>query len=156
VTYLLAVGDRHLENLMIDKFGHLFHVDFGFIFGKNPPGKNILAPPIRICKEMIEGMGGNTHPKYELFKKKCVESFLYLRNYQRLILNLFHLMIHAGIKDLNFNEHERVLIAMYEKFMPNKNNIEAEKEFVNIIKESVNAFFPKVMEKFHVWAQYMK
>lgn len=65
-------------------------------------------------------------------------------------------MIHAGIKDLNFVEHERVLIAMYEKFMPNKSNIEAEKEFVNIIKESVNAFFPKVMEKFHVWAQYMK
>ena len=45
---------------------------------------------------------------------------------------------------------------MYEKFMPNKSNIEAEKEFVNILKESVNAFFPKVMEKFHVWAQYMK
>lgn len=61
-------------------------------------------------------------------------------------------MIHAGIKDLNFAEHQRVLTAMYEKFMPNKTNIEAEKEFINIIKESVNAFFPKVMEKFHVWA----
>jgi phosphatidylinositol 3-kinase len=68
VTYLLAVGDRHLENLLIDKKGHLFHVDFGFIFGKNPPGKNIMAPPIRICKEMVEGMGGNKHPKYDLFK----------------------------------------------------------------------------------------
>ena len=61
VTYLLAVGDRHLENLLIDKDGHLFHVDFGFIFGKNPPFKNRFTPPIRICKEMVEGMGGNTH-----------------------------------------------------------------------------------------------
>jgi phosphatidylinositol 3-kinase len=106
VTYLMAVGDRHLENLMIDKTGHLFHIDFGFIFGKNPPGKNLYQPPIRICKEMIEAMGGNQHQHYETFKKKCVESFLYLRNYQRLILNLFHLMIHAGIKDLPFAEHE--------------------------------------------------
>ena len=65
-------------------------------------------------------------------------------------------MIHAGIKDLNYLEHEKVLTAMYEKFMPSKNNIEAEQEFKNIIKESVNAFFPKVMEKFHVWAGYMK
>lgn len=156
MTYLLAVGDRHLENLLIDKKGHLFHVDFGYIFGKNPPGKNIMAPPIRICKEMVEGMGGNTHPKYEMFKQKCVESFLYLRNYSRFILNLFHLMTHAGIKDLNVEEHERILTSMYEKFLPNKSNIEADQEFRNIIKESVSAFFPKVMEKFHVWAGYMK
>lgn len=67
ITYLLAVGDRHLENLLIDNTGHFFHVDFGFIFGKNPPGKNIMAPPIRICKEMIEGMGGSTGPNYEKF-----------------------------------------------------------------------------------------
>jgi len=109
ITYLMAVGDRHLENLMIDKMGHLFHIDFGFIFGKNPPAKNILQPPIRICKQMVDAMGGNQHPQYETFKKKCVEAFLYLRNYQRLILNLFHLMIHAGIKDLPFSEHETLL-----------------------------------------------
>ena len=34
VTYLLAVGDRHLENLLIDESGHLFHVDFGYILLK--------------------------------------------------------------------------------------------------------------------------
>ena len=42
VTYLMAVGDRHLENLMIDEQGHFFHIDFGFIFGKNPPAKTML------------------------------------------------------------------------------------------------------------------
>lgn len=39
--------------------------------------------------------------------------------------------------------------------MPAKNNIEAQKEFESIIKESVNAMFVKLYEKFHVWAQYM-
>ena len=61
-------------------------------------------------------------------------------------------MIHAGIKDLNVEEHEKILTSLYEKFLPNKTNIEADIEFRNIIKESVSAFFPKVMEKFHVWA----
>ena len=156
VTYLLAVGDRHLENLLIDSTGHLFHVDFGFIFGRNPPGKKIMSPPIRICREMVDCMGGFESEGYEEFKKKCGESFLYLRNSKKLILNLFHMMIHSGIKDLPADNYERILGQMNEKFLPNKNNQEAEKEFLNILKESVMAFFPKVMEKLHEWAQYMK
>jgi hypothetical protein len=35
-------------------------------------------------------------------------------------------MIHAGIKDLSFEEHEKILNSLYEKFLPNKTNIEAE------------------------------
>ncbi len=148
----MAVGDRHLENLMIDKTGHFFHIDFGFIFGKNPPAKTMMQPPIRICPQMIEAMGGNTHPHYETFKKKCVEAFLYLRNYQRFILNLFHLMIHAGIKDLPFAEYEKLLTQMHQKFMPDKSNIEAEKEFLSILDESVSSVAVRFYETLHVWA----
>jgi phosphatidylinositol 3-kinase len=80
-TYILGIGDRHLENLMITKDGKLFHIDFGFIFGKEPNNfKERLSSKIRISKSMVEPMGGIGGEKYTKFEKKFVESFKILRN----------------------------------------------------------------------------
>lgn len=58
-TYLLGIGDRHLENIMIDVNGLYFHIDFGFIFGKEPNDfKTYMASKIRIHSVMITALGG--------------------------------------------------------------------------------------------------
>jgi Phosphoinositide 3-kinase family, accessory domain (PIK domain)/Phosphatidylinositol 3- and 4-kinase len=49
ITYLLAVGDRHLDNILMDKSGHFFHIDFGFIFGRDPKP---LPPAFRLTREV--------------------------------------------------------------------------------------------------------
>ena len=64
VTYLLGIGDRHLDNLLIDESGYLFHVDFGYIFGKNLKNKGLI-PRIRICSQMIDWMGGIKSKDYK-------------------------------------------------------------------------------------------
>ena len=103
-TFLLAVGDRHLENLMLSKNGKMWHLDFGFILGKNPPGKGVFVPKIRINQHMVKGLGGMESEGYEKFVDKTIEAFLHLRKHRVLIINLIALMADASIENLPKDE----------------------------------------------------
>ena len=150
VTYILGIGDRHLENLMIDNRGRLFHIDFGFILGKDPKP---APPPIKLCQEMVECMGGKGSKGYEEFKQKCVNAYWVLRENARVIVNMFYLMIDSGIPELNDIE---MLNKLHEKFVPGYSKQEASNSFLTNLDESVNALMPVLMEKIHAWAQYWK
>ena len=148
-TYLLGIGDRHLENLMIDTDGLFFHIDFGFIFGKEPGGKDFLASKIRVSKSMITVMGGIDSPNYQKFEKKFVESFLIIRSKMGYILNLVHLMINSGISDLPYETHQKVLSDMYQRFLPDQEHQQAKKMLEIIVKNCINAPGAEIIEKAH-------
>lgn len=76
ITYLLGVGDRHLDNLLLTTSGKLFHIDFGYILGRDPKP---LPPPMKLSKEMVEAMGGINSEHYQEFRKQCYTAFLHLR-----------------------------------------------------------------------------
>ena len=150
VTFLLGIGDRHLENLMIEKNGRLFHIDFGYILGRDPKP---MPPPIKLCKEMVDCMGGKNSKNFLDFQQKCVNAYWVLREKARDIVNMFYLMIDSGIPELNNIDN---LKKLHEKFVPQKNKQEAANYILDNLKESVDAVFASLMERFHAWAQYMK
>ena len=155
-TYLLAIGDRHLENLMLINNGKMFHLDFGYILGKNPPKKGVFVPPIRINRPMVEGLGGLGSTGYREFVSKTIDAFLYLRNYRNLIMNLMTLMIDSSIENLPKLEANKLLTQMNERFLPHLSNEQARKQFEKIIYDSVNASFAEAMEYAHRFAGMFK
>ncbi|KAI9483929.1 MAG: kinase-like domain-containing protein [Benjaminiella poitrasii] len=152
ITYLLGVGDRHLDNLLLSPDGHLFHVDFGFILGRDPKP---FPPPMKLCKEMIEAMGGANSPHYLSFQQYCYTAFTTLRRNANLILNLFSLMVDANIPDIKI-EPEKAVMKVQEKFRLDLSEEAAIAYFRGLISESVNALFPQIMETVHKWAQYWR
>ncbi|GBB95197.1 hypothetical protein RclHR1_24970001 [Rhizophagus clarus] len=152
ITYLLGVGDRHLDNLLLSPDGNLFHVDFGFILGRDPKP---FPPPMKLCKEMVEAMGGANSIHYQRFRSYCYSAFNILRKSANLILNLFALMVYANIPDIKI-EPDKAVSKVQEKFRLDLTEEEAIKYFQNLINDSVSALFPQVIETIHKWAQYWR
>ncbi|KAI5292533.1 Phosphatidylinositol (PI) 3-kinase [Ascosphaera acerosa] len=149
ITYLLGVGDRHLDNLLLCPDGHFFHADFGYILGRDPKP---FAPLMKLCTDMVEGMGGASSPNYMQFKQYCFTAYTTLRKSANLILNLFSLMVDANIPDIRL-EPDKAVLKVQERFHLEMTEEEAIRHFDQLISDSVNAIFGVVIDRLHEFVQ---
>jgi len=151
ITYILGVGDRHLENLLLAPDGHFFHADFGFILGRDPKP---FAPAVKLSKEMADAMGGANPPSevYLQFKQYCFLAFAALRKSSNLILNLFSLMVHANIPDIKA-EPDKAVFKVKERFHLELNEEEAIRHLDRIMEDSLNGIMPVVIDRLHDFVQ---
>jgi len=148
VTYLLGVGDRHLDNLLVAPDGHFFHVDFGYILGRDPKP---FPPPVKVCKEMVDAMGGANSTHYARFKHFCFTAFTILRKSANLILNLVTLMVDANIPDI---KHRDVHEQLQDKFRLDLTEEDAIKHFEALLNET--SYLTVVFDRIHDLAQYWR
>lgn len=149
ITYLLGVGDRHLDNLLLAPDGRFFHVDFGYILGRDPKP---FAPQMKLCREMIEGMGGAQHPNYLAFKSYAFTAWSTLRKSSNLLLNLFALMQGANIPDIKV-EREGSVGKVRERMWLGRSEGEAEVLFERLIEESMGDWKAGVIDWAHEFVQ---
>lgn len=152
ITYILGVGDRHLDNLLLTDTGKLFHIDFGYILGRDPKP---LPPPMKLSKEMVEAMGGTDSEHYNEFRKLCYTAYLHLRRNANVILNLFSLMVNANVPDIAL-EPDKAIKKVQDKLRLDLGDEEAVQYFKHLLDISVTAVMAALVEQFHKFAQYWR
>jgi phosphatidylinositol 3-kinase len=152
VTYILGVGDRHLDNLMVAQDGRLFHIDFGFIMGRDP---KMFPPPMKLCREMVEAMGGPDSAGYARFQTLACEAYNILRKSSPLFLSLMRLMAQAGIPDLG-GDPDKTSAKLEEKFAWGLDDGAAVAHFAAQLEESASALFESLKENAHRIAMFLR
>ena len=104
-SYVLGLGDRHSDNVMIRSDGSLFHIDFGHILGakkskfgiKREREEFLLTPAMAYA---IGGKGWKASAQFEEFKALCVRAYLAIRRRAAPFLRMFEAMVPAGMPQL--------------------------------------------------------
>ncbi|CAK6955169.1 phosphatidylinositol 4%2C5-bisphosphate 3-kinase catalytic subunit gamma isoform [Scomber scombrus] len=113
-TYVLGIGDRHNDNIMITDKGNLLHIDFGHILGnrKHFLGVSRERVPFVLTPDFLYVMGrvkGRKSLYFQRFMDTCTKAYLSLRSHSRLLVTLFSLMLLTGIPELSAAEDMRYL-----------------------------------------------
>lgn len=149
ITFLLGVGDRHSENLLLAPDGRFFHADFGYILGRDPKP---FAPLFKLDHQIVEGMGGPQHEYYAQFKQYCFTAYTALRKNANLILNLFALMSRANIPDIRL-EPDKATLKVLDRFHLEMSEGEAIRYFEQVTNDMVSALMPQVIDRLHGFVQ---
>lgn len=97
-SYLIGVGDRHLDNFLVDiTDGEVFGIDFGIAFGS---GVQLAMPelmPFRLTQQ-IEGVIA-PHPLEGAYKQTMVHAMSALRKRKSLILDTCEIFVKEPLLD---------------------------------------------------------
>ncbi|XP_065206609.1 phosphatidylinositol 4-phosphate 3-kinase C2 domain-containing subunit beta isoform X2 [Planococcus citri] len=152
-TYILGICDRHNDNIMLKRSGHLFHIDFGKFLGdaqtfgsfKRDRTPFVLTPDMAY---VINGSDKSTE-KFHHFVDLCCQAFNIIRKHGNLLLYLFGLMISSGIPGVTMD----AVTYVQKSLLLDLTNAEAAATFARMIESSLKSWFTQFNFFLHNLAQ---
>eukprot|EP00977_Amphora_coffeiformis_P007151 scaffold1562_cov170-Amphora_coffeaeformis.AAC.4 len=138
ITYILGVGDRHLDNLLLHQSGAFFHCDYSFLLGSDP--KKYV--PLRITEDIVHGMGGVESDNYAKFLSLASAAFLTLRRPEivRVLLSMIRLMETSSLPDITENQPiEQAILGVRERLRLDLSPDEAVVYMEELVESSLNS-----------------
>ena len=137
-TFVLGIGDRHSDNIMLKKNGELFHIDFGHFLGhfKKKLGIKRERAPFVFTKQFQNVLGGDKGKKYLEFKNKLWSAYQILRKNSAVLITLLRILLVTEIPELD----EKSIRYLEMTLCLNGSDEEAKKFLEDKLEESMNSW----------------
>ena len=149
-TFVLGVGDRHNDNIMMKKNGELFHIDFGHFLGhfKYKMGIKRERAPFVFTRQFQYVLGGDDSELFKTFKSQLNKGYSILRKNKDVIVTLLRMLLCTGIPELN----EKSLKFLETSLALKKSDNEAKDFIEKKLYESMDSVSTKLNFAIHIVA----
>lgn len=147
-SFVLGLGDRHNDNLMMTRNGHFFHIDFGHILGnfKSKMGIKRERALMVFTHAMKETIGDED---YEEFVSLSCTIFNILRENATLLVSLLSLAVPMNLPEL---QREKDVMWIYEKLQVDLTEEEAAEYFRKQLNAALHIRGTRINDMFHMLA----
>ncbi|XP_037569711.1 LOW QUALITY PROTEIN: phosphatidylinositol 4-phosphate 3-kinase C2 domain-containing subunit alpha-like [Dermacentor silvarum] len=132
-TYVLGVGDRHNDNILLSTSGHMLHIDFSKVLGRAETLGGIKRDraPVALTPDMVYVIRRNAGEAH--FVRLCCEAYNVIRRNSNLLLALFSIMKYSGMVDVDRD----ALAYLHRSMSLDATDEQAARHFEKRIRESV-------------------
>ncbi|CAE7583189.1 pikB [Symbiodinium microadriaticum] len=150
-TFVMGIGDRHNDNIMLKRTGELFHIDFGHFLGnfKWKYGIKRERAPFVFTPAFASVLGGEGSHTYRKFEEMAVQAFNILRKNSSLLVTLFSLMLSCGIPEL---QREDDIAYLRDNLMISETDEVAGHRLKELISQCLNTRTTQLNDAVHLLA----
>ena len=137
--------------MMLDNIGHIFHIDFGFIFGSSPKNLGFEKAEFKLVKDYVDILDGFDSELFIYFKKKFVEGIIECKKHHIILSSMLRIMFHAGIKCFDGQNIDYVLKDFQQRFLFNS----TEEGIINYVDKMIKNYYENFFTKKYDYFQYL-
>ncbi|KAL7053538.1 hypothetical protein AAHC03_027032 [Spirometra sp. Aus1] len=154
VGYLFQVKDRHNGNILIDKEGHVIHIDYGFMLSASP-GKNLgfETSPFKLTSEQVDLMGGVDNDMFQYYKILILRGLLAARKHMEELCLLVEIarMGHPHLPCFSKGGGAGAIAALRQRFLLTRTEESLQTFVSNMVEASLHSLTTPLYDSYQYY-----